>query len=343
LYENDATIREAEKKRVDFWSVFVGADDLGDESGDMLIYRYLYNRNGNSMSYIPRSYSDYSYSFGVLPSHSQYFFSPGEWTLDMALYNVTSSEDGISYVKNWFGIEQYVALATYIDFARPYENIGPSYYLPGLGFIRIPVRDGSPTVGGAVHESVHAMVDFLGLETNFPAMRGYQCYFEEGLAGALVYLFATETTYQRYATDLTGSLASHAERLEGFSYLDYYSRLVSETGYGPERMDAVALLDVLAIYYLKLLDYDFSVDHFSGAPEDAMIRIIEMFQTSADFTISDDGYIIMTSFVLYLISTENTEGDFLRVYSDISLMEEYYGKDIYGMFMEWYMRLHQFI
>ena len=50
-------------------------------------------------------------------------------------------------------------------------------------------------------------------------------------------------------------------------------------------------------------------------------------------------YTLTTSFFHYLLSL-NTRENFLRVYQDITLMEEIYGKDLEGMFRLWLDYLH---
>ncbi len=232
---------------------------------------------------------------------------------------------GIKLANDWFG--QSGILDLYIiqrDFATEYPDL-PGYTISGGG------GDGKawfeydysyqtppdPFVASHVlmHEAVHAMCDMHSETTNFPKRPEPHPLFwldliEEGLATMLEHLY--------------GNSAGRLHDVYMYHYESMHSRQQDKEAFeGPlaEVSDVSQALDHLALLSLKHDEF------YENVPYD----ILRSYYTSASFL-----------YYLYDHHDNGSKENVRRVYADISLMEEVFGKDIDGMLDEWLLYLEQF-
>jgi len=334
LYIDEATIFQAEQKRVDKWNMFVGEKDPILIKSDAFVFKYLYRQNGNELLRLSRALAEYTFICNITTAQGNYFLTAGEWTLDRVNHNVRFSDDAYGYVRGWFDVDNDVKLSTILEFVKP-DKINPAFYVPTRDVIILYATDGRPV--GAAHEATHAIIRRLEIESDFPYISGMPAnHFEEGLAVALAYLHMSETICERSAAEAANTLYSLLNDLTDTDPLNDYKQLAFTLGCTPGRIDAKAAADTIAIYALRHLEFDFSENMFFLSPDETLRQVLDLrlpaIESGRTGRITVD---LVASFVLYLLEQESSERDFLRVYADLDLMEECYGEDIYGMFVEW--------
>ena len=119
-----------------------------------------------------------------------------------------TSEAGLIYAKEWLNHEYSQKLTVVVQEGKPvdsYGAVGAVYLGDSILFTPYVGWNMYLSMGSSVHEAVHLICDELDLRSNFldlidPPTEEYDYYYiEEGLAGAIQYLYCAETENQKLA------------------------------------------------------------------------------------------------------------------------------------------------
>lgn len=258
-------------------------------------------------------------AFTVTTEQGTYHFSDNKMSAETVSEYIDALEVSIKFVDEWFG-QNYDALRLYLiqrDFAMLYGNTEMTIAGSGVDGVAWVEYDcsakaaPSPFLASHVlmHETVHALCDVYSETTNFPRRPEPYPFFwssllEEGLATMVEHLYG-----------------SHCGRLQDV-YMYHYTESGFDSSETPlDEVKSVAeALDHLALIAIETEEF------YDELPYD----ILQSYYTSA-------------SFLYYLYEHDDGGKDNLRrVYADIDLMEEVYGKDMKGMIEEWLIYLKQY-
>ena len=258
-------------------------------------------------------------AFVVTTELGRYHFSDNEMPLDTVYEYMEAFEAGISFAHEWFGQDNIKLLDLYFiqrDLQAEYGQHGlpEGIALTGSGADGVAwveyeysVEPPSPFEASHVlmHEAVHALCGAHSETSNFPKRtEGYPFYWSQLFEEGL-------------ATMLEHMYGYNSGRLHDVQYTKGGSR--SSEGALDEVSNVAEALGSFALYDMECYDF---YDEF---PYD----ILRSYGTSA-------------SFLYYLLEHNGSKEDLRRVYADINLMEEVYGKDMDGMIEEWLKSLEQY-
>jgi len=255
-------------------------------------------------------------AFVVTTEQGTYHFSDNEIPVETVSEYMDAFEEGIKFANEWFG-QSYDALKLYFiqrDFAMLYDNTEMTISgsgVDGVAWIEYDDSAETPPVFLAshvlMHETIHALCDVHSETTNFPKRpEPYPFFwsdlFEEGLSTMIEHLY--------------GYHSGKLHDVYVYHYTSGYdsSELLDEVNSVAEALDHLALKSIKVDEFYDELPYD----------------ILQSYYTSA-------------SFLYYLYEHDGGGKENLRrVYADIDLMEEIYGKDMEGMIEEWLKYLEQY-
>lgn len=358
LYEEayavvDATLtREAEQLRAELWADFVD----GEVNPREVIFQAHF---GNELGFYGRLGFEYpvEISFQALAERGWYFFTPG-WSRDVVENYIEAGEESIYFVGDWLGYhpeEPLIAILWLPPYSPFASAAGGGGYAFGNGTGFFAVHDGldrHPSV--FTHEVVHAIVDlhpdmergglpfapanttlfgfdgedfveldYAELDFSFNG-RGYNHideiwneleelagylgfegmstsgadFFEEGLCVALEYLFLTQVESEWYIENRLAHLSNRSLQR------------------GASREEIIGYVHERALQDMNFHDFD-DVVHFGEH-----YGVLQEYYTAG-------------SFILYLLEYRGTREDFLRIYSDFTLMGEVYGVTMTAMIESW--------
>jgi len=353
LYMDDTTIQAAETMKKDLWREFVENDIEMPGTDELFFVQYLYNQNKIS-DYRLQSLQSVlvgHHMFSILAQHSRLYFGTEEWTLEDARLFVYATERGIFFIKDWFDFER----------GNRFEVILQSPF-PAVGYLGVCVGNGIIVIGidnvvlqygyisTLAHEVTHAAADLFGIETNLPDARFRSStgsvarnHFAEGLARMLQYIYLLDYPDPELSAYYSAQASQLVNDHFGKDAMDVYDRFARTVGYDPARIDAAAFLDIDALVTLKYFDFDFEELIAPESKDAVLYRFLRTPVVYDDQSQYGTHYTLFPSFIMYLFEQSNSKDDFIRAYTDISLMEEVYGKDILGMLYEWYERFVDFL
>ena len=256
-------------------------------------------------------------AFVVTTDQGRYHFSDSEMSLGKVYEYMEAFEAGVGYANDWFGQDDIMLDLYFIqrDFTAEYGS--NEFTINGSGvdgvvwveydysFEPLPFHASHILM----HESIHALCDVYAEKTNFPRRPEPYPFFwsmllEEGLATMLEHSYGLSV----------GKLHD--------VYIYHYTQDGSDSSEGAlDKVNDIAeALDHLALYSI----YSNGEEFYAELPYD----ILQSYNTSA-------------SFLYWLLVHNGSKEDFRRVYVDINLMEEVYGKDMNVMIENWLEYLGQ--
>jgi hypothetical protein len=251
-------------------------------------------------------------AFAVTTEQGTYHFSDNELPVETVYEYVNAFEAGVKFANEWFG-QSYDTLRLYFiqrDFATLYDStemtVGGSG-VDGVAWVEydysaetpLPVFLASHVL---MHETIHALCDVHSETTNFPRRPQPYPFFwtellEEGLATMLEHLYG-------YHSGKLQDVYMYHYTQSGY---ELFESPLDEVNNVAEALDHLALIAIEEDSFYDELPYD----------------ILQSYYTSA-------------SFLYYLYEHDGGGKENLRrVYADINLMEEIYGKDMEGMIEQW--------
>ena len=250
------------------------------------------------------------YALGV---HGEYFFASGEWENEYMLRLIAVSEEGAKFVKDWLGYEGD-KLISFVFGNRQYDPpTNPSSLIQrlrngGSGYYDDVFVNVSEELMPAliIHEIVHPVLRMKELSSNFP-------YPNETARRAYFQLFE-----EGLANVIDYLFFLKTDHIYGASFCG------SGRGYGIDKQAAVGILHRFAIDLFR---------RFNNFEDEALFGVkyqqLMTYETAA-------------SFIYFLLEYKGTKEDFMRVFVDINLMEEIYGKSMDDMIAEWLLYLEQY-
>ena len=257
-------------------------------------------------------------AFVVTTEHGRYHFSDSEMPLETVYEYMEAFEAGVGYASDWFGQDDIMLDLYFIqrDLAAEYgfddsdEITVTGSGADGVAWVEYDYSFQPPPFYAShilMHESIHALCDVHSEESNFPRRPEPYPFFwsmllEEGLA-----------------TMLEHSYGFSVGKLHDV-YLYHYTQDGTDSSEGAlDKVDDIAeALDHLALYAISREEF------YAELPYD----ILQSYGTSA-------------SFLYWLLERNGNKEDFRRVYVNIDLIEEVYGKDMNGMIEDWLEYLGQ--
>lgn len=319
LYDGEINLAKAEPAeefRAAAWEAFTGQKQA---AANTLFFRYLYGSN---------IFTAENTLFAVYGTQGHYYYVGTDWQYDTVIEKSRFIESGIKYVKDWFGYEYDKPMPVFLTVE---ENVGnpvrggvmrlfnAKNFETRYGFCLYQCN--SCTILTALHEAVHALTFNMNEHTS-GFISGGRPFLEEGLCDVVMY---------QYAIDNEMSLADFADTFSVFAN-GYLADMVNEklivyeeiTGrsYTDVPSDFRAYSDASAIHKMNVY---FSYYGSNNGYDKDSIEFMNDYDTAA-------------SFILYLLD-KGTKDDFRKIYSKMSLMEEVYGQDLYGMIAEWLLYL----
>ena len=205
----------------------------------------------------------------VLGEHGVYHFESGGWTDVLIADIVLSSEDGISFAKDFLGIEVNKPLSFVFNVSKPNTD-HPLAMWGGGGVFDTTTYISMETKllpSLVIHEAVHAILRYDKRISNFPyppesSGWAYAMFLEEGLSDMIDFLFARQTDIPYRTNYGNNSLHTAARRV-----LNRFNHFSDETEFGV-RYPQLMSYETSASFIYFLLEYRGGIDDFMRVFDD---------------------------------------------------------------------------
>jgi len=303
--------QEAQTLRAQVWEK---ASGIPAKDEDAQVYYYMMNQ------YVPTFY-DEDLQFYVRTADTQNYFTAADWwTLQTISNYVTTGEDSIHYVEEWFG--QKCPKTPTIYYVYRDGDIQPDgpYDFDNIA-LSVPRRQ-RPI--GIAPQVAQAMLNELGISTAGYSDSQRDVVTTRNLEDALCEAIQLECIEQ---SDLPATENwAYFEMLRIMRHgrgddvlADYVLAILSSRslGYDANRLNADVFSHVLALNVFEKQGLDQQVKE-TGEPKRYLYNV--------DTTMS---------FVLYLLEERGSKEDFLKVYRDVGNSQEVYGCSFEELIQEW--------
>jgi len=338
LFMDDDSVWDAKTAFASAWSTFSGTPISADYNEGFLL-RYQYNLSLGYGDPLRVGVENNVAQFSIRGRHALHHFTVADWwTIELALEYARNIENSIAFALDWVDLHNLNRTFTVIYHAV--SNFGylveASSYLMRFN-VGYDAEDSHyfPIVVEYIAELIHNTPEYAYAAFGFEQTRiipSTTSGFEPAFSKLLRFLFLDELEdahFNRVFLDYSMSMLDMFTEAFGHNYIDIYS----ERAIVADRLDARAFIDTSAIanfdrFIILLYPHlEYELPHMTRSEIYSYIGKYIGGMEPLDM-----------SFFLFLLS-QGTRDDFLRVYADITLIEEVYGRCIDTITSEWVVYL----
>lgn len=318
--------QKAEEIRIREWDKATGVDGT-DPHG--LTFRYLMSRdmeqsqNGTIMN------ANKNILFYVRAKEGTYYYSDTEdWTYQNAVDYATVGESSIEYVGDWFDyhFDQPLDVFYMVD-----DNSGHGMHANTAQKSVVVRMEKMIKAIDITHEIVHLTLSDAGLNKNTKGLyqdgrnHNSKFHFEEAICEVVSAMCSVESDDALLKRNSYLRCLKLLRAACGDEYVLQYLLTVISQNKDANKLEPMIWHDLLAISIIE------------------QRNIIEKVETMGDKMQYLLDYDVVTSFFLRLLLEKGDKEDLMKIYEDISCVEEVYGATLNEMIDEWIEHLNRYV